>query len=808
MKWSPLSLFVLLQLTIFLASVQSVLGQVSVLTWHYDNQRSSVNQNETLLTPANVNTKTFAKLYAQPVDGYIVGHALYVPGLFLNSGIHNAVFVATMHDSVYAFDAENPALGPLWMTSLLDDSPPGATTVDPNIKGCHDEIAYAEVGIVSTPVIDPSTNTMYVVAETYENSQVVHRLHALDITSGLELSGWPVTIMANYVLNGQNNFFSDQDQVNRPGLLLANGHVYIAWAAPGCNVVDEGWIMSYNATTGAQEGVFDSEPGTYWGGIWQRGAGLSADSDGNIYAETGEGRFVPGTNFPISVIKLSQSGTDITVADWFSPYNEKYLSDADLDLNSGVLVLPDQPGPYPHELIASGKEGTIYILNRDNMGQFCSTCTTTDTQIIQELPKAVGSGPGIPVFWNGTVYFDGAQKVSAFAVSNGFLLTPSKNVSVVTTFAKGHGIITSNGAASAIYWEIGNNVLRAIDATTLKILYTSIQAPNQLDVLPPLTHFAGPIVADGKVFVGSQTSLVVYGLMPQLKPAAGNNQSGTVGTPVAITAQAVDPYSGNPYAGVSVTFSAGGKGGKFSTSIVTTDVNGNASTSYTLPTKSATYTLTATASGYAGATFLETAVPGPPGLHYQSGDYQTTGLQTTFPSPLVATVRDQYNNPIPGVAVSFSDGGAGGQFAANPVTTNQLGHASVSYTTSTKAGTLKITASSTGLTSVNFSETVTPGPASNIAVVSGNSQTGAPSTLLSKPLVVNVTDQYGNVVPGASVTYTDNGAGGSFYANPVVTNSSGNASVGYTTPLTPGTVSITASVTGVSNAAPFTENVQ
>ena len=163
-KWGSLPLFVLLQLAIFMASVQLVGGQVSVLTWHYDNQRSGVNQSETLLTPANVNTKSFAKLYSQPVDGYIVGHPLYVPGLVQNSGIHNVVFVATMHDSVYAFDADNPALGPLWKTSILDYSPAGATPVDPNLKPCLDEVAWAEIGIISTPVIDPGTNTMYAVA--------------------------------------------------------------------------------------------------------------------------------------------------------------------------------------------------------------------------------------------------------------------------------------------------------------------------------------------------------------------------------------------------------------------------------------------------------------------------------------------------------------------------------------------------------------------------------------------------------------------------------------------------------------------
>jgi hypothetical protein len=293
-----------------------------------------------------------------------------------------------------------------------------------------------------------------------------------------------------------------------------------------------------------------------------------------------------------------------------------------------------------------------------------------------------------------------------------------------------------------------------------------------------------------------------------LRPAAGNNQSSAVGTTVAITAQAVDPYSGNPPSGVSVTFSDGGKGGTFSNSSVTIDANGNASTNYTLPTKPRTYTLTATAGGYAPAIFSETALTGPATyLQRQSGNAQSTQILTTFPSPMVAVVKDEYYNPVPGIAVSFSDGGRGGSFSVNSVIADQLGRASVSYTTTTKAGSLTITASATGPTSVNFSEKVTPGPPSNIAIVSGNNQTGAPSSLLSKALVVKVTDQYGNIVPGTTVSYSDNGAGGTFSANPVTTGPQGTASVSYTTPATAGTLSITASVSGVSNPVQFTENV-
>jgi hypothetical protein len=493
----------------------TVLGQVPVTTWHYDNARTSANKWESVLTPSSVNSASFGKLFTKPVDGLVVGHPLYLPSLNLpGQGVHNVVYVATMHDSVYAFDADNVDSTPLWMTSILSYSPLGATSVAATVKK-DTGIGWTELGIVSTPVIDPLSGTLYLVAETYENASVVHRLHALDVTTGLEKLGGPTTIAATYTLNGITTTFADLYHMNRPGLLLANGHIYIAFGSNCCNAYSQGWVFSYNADTLQQEGAYSAEPGKTLASIWQKGAGISADSSGNIYAETGEGFYAADTNLSISVLKLSQTGTTVTLADWFTPYNHQYLSANDLDLNDGVLILPDQPGPYPYELIAEGKEGTIYVLNRDNMGQLCSICTTGDTQIVQEIPQGAGKESGTPVYWNNTVYFTGtSMPVQAYALNNGTLTVPP-SVQSVKLGGGGHAIITANGGSNGILWFIpnGSTKLWALDATTLTTLYTSDLAANGRDTLPPLAHFATPIAADGKVFIGTQNSLVGYGLL-------------------------------------------------------------------------------------------------------------------------------------------------------------------------------------------------------------------------------------------------------------------------------------------------------
>ena len=492
--------------------VRSV-AQKPILTWHYDNGRTGSNTKEVVLTPANVNYKTFGQLSIKPVDGYVAAQPLYVPKLnIVGQGSHDVVLVATMHGSVYAFDADDTNTSPLWFTSIFTYSPAGATTVPATLKGDAQTTGWTELGIVSTPVIDLPSRTLFLVAETYENSQVVHRLHALDITSGAE-KFTPTTIAATYTYNGVTTTFKDFYQMNRPALLLANGNIFIAWGSNSNNHIPcQGWVMSYSASTLQPVAAITLEPGKNLASIWQKGAGIAADPGGNIYAVTGEGPYVTGSNLSTSVVKLSQK-TGLNITDFFTPYNHQILATNDQDM-TGILLLPLQT-ETPPEMIGIGKEGTIYLLNSDQMGGLCTTCTSGDTQILQEIPQGAGTGGGNPTYWNNTVYFTGVRSpVQAYTVQNGMLVVPPVKTPVQMA-GGGHSFITANGTTNGILWLMnGGPILWALDAVTLKTLYNTAQAPNFRDKLPPTPHFPEAIAADGKVFVGTRTSLVTYGLLP------------------------------------------------------------------------------------------------------------------------------------------------------------------------------------------------------------------------------------------------------------------------------------------------------
>jgi hypothetical protein len=695
-------------------------AQTPVVTWHYDNSRSGADTTEVLLTPSNVNANSFGKLFTQPVDGIIVGHPLYLPGVSIPAaGVHNVVYVATMNDTVYAFDANSGGQSALWTTSLLSYSPAGATPVPIDVKGCKTTVQWTETGVISTPVIDPVANIIYLMAETYESGHVVHRMHALDITTGMEETGWPVTVTATYTYNGVNYTFLDTHEMNRPGLLLSDGYVYAGFGSPGCNGDDQGWVMAFNTAT-AQLDAFDLEPGTggRWGSVWQKGAGLSADSEGYIYADTGEGAFAPGVDLTISVFKVNPASSgQMSLADWFSPWNYQYLSDNDMDINNAVVILPDQTGPVPHEAITMGKEGTVYLLNRDDMGQLCSTCEGSDTQIVQELLKVAEMGYS-PVVWNGSVYITGSHQIQIYSLNNGLLsLGASRVIGLMT-----HPVVTANGTTNGIVWLINGPKLVALNALTLAQLYTSDEASGGRDTLPALAHFASPIVADGEVFIGTQNNLAVYGLFPALTVAGGNQQSGTIQAtlPVALQVQAVNLITGAVIPGVAVTFSDGKDGGAFGTPSGVTDSNGMFSTTYTLPTKTGSWNVTADATGYSSASFSETALPGTEtGVSRVSGNGQTATVGTPLPNPLVVKVHDVGGNGVPGISVTFSDRGAGGAFSANPVTTNSLGEASVTYTAGNNPGTVIIDAGA-GNYSQSFRETIDASSASAIQPPSRN----------------------------------------------------------------------------------------
>ncbi len=507
-------------------------AQINVTTEHYDNGRTGANSAETVLTPSNVNVNQFGKLYSVTVDGYVYAQPLYLYHISINSAFHNVVYVATEHDSVYAFDADSGSQ--LWHVSFINPSA-GITTVSPADAGAPDDLV-PEIGITGTPVIDPVAGTLYVVAKTKENGTFVQRLHALNVATGAERSGSPVVITASVSGTGDGSAsgtlaFDPLREHNRPGLLLENGHVIIAWASHEDVSPFHGWVMSYNATTLAQEAVYNTTPNGGLGGIWMSGSGLAADSN-YVYLSSGNGTYDGTTDFGDSAIKFGQpaSGT-LPIVDWFTPYDQANLQANDLDLGSGgVVLLPDQPAgsAYTHLLLTASKEGTIYLLNRDNMGHFNAG---NDSQVVQSLPAAMPALFGAPAFWNNTAYFGGSgeynqpgdyMKAFHFNPTTGQLASPPfSESSTIFLFPGPTPVVSSSGTTNGIVWALENAqfnnpgpvVLHAYDATNLATEFYNSSQNLSRDNPGNAVKFTVPTVANGKVFVGTQTQLSAYGLL-------------------------------------------------------------------------------------------------------------------------------------------------------------------------------------------------------------------------------------------------------------------------------------------------------
>jgi len=595
----------------------SGLAQVSVVTYHNDNSRSGQNTQETILAPSIVKAQYFGKLFTYAVDGYIVGQPLYVPNVAIpNSGTHNVVFIATQHDSVYAFDADQVGTGsPLWTTSFINPAQ-GITTVPISFQGCGAATGFTEIGIMGTPVIDPASGTLYVVTKTAENNKIYFRLHALDYTTGTDKAGSPVVITG--VIAGLA-VFNPNFEIQRPALLLNNGNLYVAFGSNGCDKGAQGWMMAYNSTTLQQAGVFSSQPEQSWGAnFWSGGSGPAGDVFGSVYISTANGIFdgnVGGYDYGDSVLRFSVGTSGLALGDYFTPYDQLKLNVNDIDLGSGgVLLLPDQPGNVAHLLVTAGKEGTVYVINRDQMGGYNSV---GNTQIVQNLPGVVGQQFGAPLYFNNLVYFAAKKDaIKAFALENG-LLSSAPVAQSPAVPALGVPSISASGTNNAVLWLIlgttqgkGFGMLAAFDAGTLKLLYDTGQVPAR-DVLGPVAHFAPVTVADGRVYVGTQTQLIAYGMLPKNMVSSGNNQSGKAGTtlPNPLVVQVVDSYSGAPLPGVTVTFDDNGKGGSFSNPLSQTDSNGLASTNYTLPPTVGRVAIAARNPNNVTAFFTETATP-------------------------------------------------------------------------------------------------------------------------------------------------------------------------------------------------------
>jgi len=550
-------------------------GQVNVLTYHNDVARTGANTNETILNLSNVNTNTFGKLFSYDVDGYVYAQPLYLVNLVVpGKGAHNVVFIATEHDSVYAFDADDK-LGPtpIWHVSFINPAA-GVTTVPPADTGETGDIV-PEIGITSTPVIDASTGTLYVEAKTKETSggvHYVHRLHALDVTSGAEKFGGPVEIQASVPGTGDGDDgaghvpFNSLRQLNRPGLLLLNGAIYLAFASHGDNGPYHGWVLAYHATTLQQLAAYNTTPNGGDGGIWAGGAGLAADAQGNIYCETGNGTFDTNNvdanqnDFGDTFLKLSTSN-GLRVVDYFTPFDQDYLNQVDADLGSGgPLVLPDEvgSGSHPHLLVGSGKEGKLYLLDRDNLGHYNSA---SDDQIVQSIPDAVGA-PGIAVstgsfgmaaYFNRRIYYGGVNDaLKAFRFSQGTLIeTPESTTVKEFGFPGVTPAVSAKGVEDAVLWAIdthtnavgGTAVLHAYNATNLNVEIYNSQRAGTRDRLVGAVKFSVPTVANGKVYVGTQHGLVVFGnFIAQIQGLATSQDnmvhlSGTCPTSVGCTIQ-------------------------------------------------------------------------------------------------------------------------------------------------------------------------------------------------------------------------------------------------------------------------------
>jgi uncharacterized protein (TIGR03437 family) len=506
-------------------------AQVSVLTFQYDNTRAGANQHETVLTPVNVNSTSFGKLFANAVDGYIYGQPLYLPNVAIpGQGTRNVVYVATQRDSVYAFDADTQA-SPLWQVNFLG---PGASTVPNGDVGCSQIVP--EIGITSTPVIDADAGTIYVVAMTKESGNYVHRLHALDVTTGAERQGSPVLIQATYpgtADGGGTVTFQPRNYKQRPGLLLLNGIVYLAWSSH-CDIGRyHGWLMGYDARTLRQVSVYNNTPNGNQGSFWHGGAAPAVDENGNIYLVAGNGTFDfagGGPDLGEAYIKLAGDG--LTVRDYFAPFNYATLNQRDLDVGSaGVALLGDEAGSdaHPRLMAGAGKEGRLYLLDRDNLGKWRNA--TADSQIVGSSgANAIGGLFGNPAYFNHSIYFCGSgDNLKAYSVWNAVLSSGPSSTSAARFAAPGClPTVSSAGQSNAIVWVLdASNMLHAYDARNLgNELYNSNQNAAR-DALGRYVKFTVPMVANGKVYAGTQNSLVVYGVLPGADvPLAITNAAG------------------------------------------------------------------------------------------------------------------------------------------------------------------------------------------------------------------------------------------------------------------------------------------
>ncbi|HUB80172.1 MAG TPA: choice-of-anchor X domain-containing protein [Bryobacteraceae bacterium] len=500
-----------------------------VYTWHYDTSRTGLNPNETTLTPANVTSSSFGKVAEFKVDGQIDSQILYLHQVNIPSvGMKNVVYFATENDSVYALDADSlggSTATVLWQKSLLPAGETAATSLP---------CGPTPTGIMSTPVIDRARNAIYALTMSQSSSSgtVIQRLHALDLTTGDELFGGPTIITATFPGTGGNSqngivTFDPKYQHNRAALLETNNTIYTVWSGldGDCGPYSP-WVISYSADTVAQTAALDLAPNNYGGGMWMGGAGPSVDSSGNVYAVSGNGfggnpeGGLPTGSYNNSMVKLSVTPAGLSVADYFTPDNTTTENQDDADFGSvGALLLPDitgNTGTVHHLAVSGGKDGQLYVVDRDSMGEF----NPGNNAVYQQFTLSNSLNFSTPVYFNGTVYVCPSENaLKAFAISNALLATtPTQQSANKFGYSGAVLTISSNGNTSGVVWamDYSSGTLFAYDATNVtNAIYTSAQAPSGRDKFSAVGgHFNTPTVVDGKVYFGTSSSLVVFGLLP------------------------------------------------------------------------------------------------------------------------------------------------------------------------------------------------------------------------------------------------------------------------------------------------------
>lgn len=507
------------------------LPAADVPTFHNDNARTGHNTRETILTPANVNVYTFGMLFAASVDGVVDAQPLYLSSVTIpHQGAHNVLFVVTENDSVYALDADGGAV--LWQVSVL-----GAGEAPSDTHSCGQ--ISPQIGITSTPVIDRTAGphgAIYLVAMSLDGSgNYYQRLHALDVTTGAELFGGPVTIQAQYPGTGDNSqggavIFDPAQYAERAGLLLLNHVLYTAWTSHCDQRPYTGWIMGYNQSTLAQTSVLNLTPNGNEGAIWQSGGGLVADGS-NIYFLDGNGVFdttLTAQGFPAqgdygnAFVKLSTANHQLAVVDYFEMDNGVSESNSDTDLGSGgAMLLPaqrDGRGTMRHLAIGAGKDGNIYLVDTNNMGKYNPGA---DAAIYQQVNGVLGGGIwGVPAFFSEYVYY-GPQggPLLAFQFRNAKLGTsPSSQSAASFPYPGTSPSVSADGRTNGIVWAIEHanpDVLHAYAATNLaRELYNSNQAAGARDQFGQASHFGTPTIVNGKVYVGTPNGVAAFGLLP------------------------------------------------------------------------------------------------------------------------------------------------------------------------------------------------------------------------------------------------------------------------------------------------------